>query len=114
MFASHDSQMKSQILGVSGIRRMCRSRTLCTAGVAFLTIGFGFSCPAQAQERGAIGGALSTGLGLVDGSAAATIGASGWYRLIPALAIGVDVGSTGIITGHEQHDTEVVSYSSFE
>ena len=105
--------MQSRTKGASGIRRVCRSRTLCAAGIAFLIIGFGFSYPARAEERGLIGGALSTRLGLVDGRAAATIGASGWYRLMPALAVGADISSTGI-TGYEQHDTEVVSYSSFE
>ena len=84
----------------------------CTIGVTFLIIGL-FSCPAQAQERRPIGGALSTRLGVLDGNGAITIGASGWYRLFPALAIGLDVGSTGT-SGHEQHGTEVASYSSFE
>jgi hypothetical protein len=76
-------------------------------------IGFGFSRPVQAQERGALGVALSAGLGVVDGSGAFTVGASGWYRLLPALAIGVNVGSTSVI-GAEQHNKEVVGATSFE
>jgi hypothetical protein len=114
MFASYDSQMKSQPLRVSGIRRMCRSRTLCTICVALLTIGFGFIRPAKAQERGAIGAALSAGLVVVDGNGAGVVGASGWYRLIPAFAIGANFGSTTVLTGVEQHGTEVVSDYSFE
>jgi hypothetical protein len=75
--------------------------------VAFLMISF--SRPVRAQERGAIGGALSAGLGLVPGQGlAGTVGASGWYRLMPALAIGINIGSTPDFGGVEQHGAEPV------
>jgi hypothetical protein len=108
MLANFDSPVKSRFLALRGIRRTC------TTCVACLMIGFGFSHTAQAQERGAIGGALSAGLGLLQGDGALTVGASGWYRLIPAFALGVNFGSTNILDGVEQHGTEVVSYTSFE
>jgi len=108
MFAKFDSQVKSRFRGQRGTRRTC------VTCVACLMIGFGFGRTAQAQERGAIGGAVSLGLVLVDGNGAEAVGASGWYRLIPAFAVGVNYGSTSVLTGVEQHGTEVVSDSSFE
>lgn len=114
MLLSSDSQTTSHLRAISGIRRMCRSRTLCTAGVAFLLIGFGFSRPAQARERGAIGGALNAGLGGYPQGLAYTAGASGWYCLLPALAIGANVGSTLAFGGGEQHGTELIRDFSFE
>jgi hypothetical protein len=108
VFANFDPRLKSRFLALTGARRTCTTSVVC------LMIGFAFSRSAQAQERGAIGAALSAGLGVVDRNGAGAVGASGWYRLIPAFALGANFGSTTVLTGAEQHGTEVVSYYSFE
>ncbi|HEY5373897.1 MAG TPA: hypothetical protein VIK01_09420 [Polyangiaceae bacterium] len=64
-------------------------------------LGFGASRPAEAQERGAIGVELSAGLGAVPRTSDNVYqpnvmlrdGLSVWYRLMPALAIGLNVGA---------------------
>jgi hypothetical protein len=80
---------------------MCRARTLCSACIALVIVGFGVSRTAQAQERGAIGVELSAGIGTLprtsDGAyqplALLRDGLSLWYRLVPAVALGLNVGA---------------------
>jgi hypothetical protein len=104
---------------------MCRARTLCSACVAFLSVGFGASRLAQAQERGAIGVALSAGIGSVPRASDNVYlpnvmlrdGLSVWYRLVPALALGLNVGAmqNGQLDGvNFSHNTFVASGEVFE
>jgi hypothetical protein len=96
------------------IRRVCRLCALCIAGIAFMATALGYCRTAHAQQRGAIGGALNAGFGVSDGNGEATVAVSAWYRLIPAVALGFNLGSTSLVGQSEQHGTELNGYSSAE
>jgi hypothetical protein len=100
MSAVSDSQTKSRLREPAAIGRLCHLRTLCSTCVAFTVFGFGTSRPAQAQERGAIGVEISAGVGSLPRASDDYLpngmlrdGLSLWYRLIPPLAIGLNVGA---------------------
>ena len=89
-----ESGPKSPLFVRPASRHLCQSRTVYFACVI---LGVCLASPVQAQERGEIGGELSAGLGELgetsDGMylphTLMRLGLSGWYRLMPAVAIGL-------------------------
>lgn len=95
-------------------RDLCSWRTVSRCShacvrLASLFTGLALSHAAFASERGAIGGALDAGRGQLGFVGALRAGLSAWYRLEPALALGVsssrlvvdngDAGGTTVIDG---------------
>ncbi|MEO6600269.1 MAG: hypothetical protein ABIQ16_10380 [Polyangiaceae bacterium] len=117
MFAIADLKKKPLFWKRPDVQHLCRRRTLCLVRVVLVLSAFCITRPVQAQERGAIGGELSAGIGTVLRASdegylpTRTLrgGVSAWYRLVPAFAMGVTLG--GMQAG--QLDGSNVSQDTF-